>query len=46
MLLSRHQKASQNYNEKRGNRSFEYVAQLKYLGMTVNFEFRRKLRGD
>jgi hypothetical protein len=35
MLLSRHQNAGQNHNIKIGDRSFENVAQFKYLGTTV-----------
>jgi hypothetical protein len=35
MLLSRHQNAGQNRNIKIGDRSFENVAQFKYLGTTV-----------
>jgi hypothetical protein len=35
MLLSRHQNAGQNHDMKITNRSFENVAQFKYLGMTV-----------
>jgi hypothetical protein len=35
MLLSRHQNAGQNYDIKVGNRCFENVAQVKYLGTTV-----------
>jgi hypothetical protein len=34
MLLSRHQNA-ENYKIKTGDRSFENMAQLKYLGTTV-----------
>jgi hypothetical protein len=35
MLLSLHQNAGQNPNIKVANRSFENMAQFKYLGMTV-----------
>jgi hypothetical protein len=35
MLLSRHQNAGQNQNIKIADRSFENVAQFKYLGTTV-----------
>jgi hypothetical protein len=35
MLLSHHQNARQNHGIKIGNRCFENVEQLKYLGMTV-----------
>jgi hypothetical protein len=35
MLLSRHQNAGQNHNIKIGDRCFENVAQLKYLGTTL-----------
>jgi hypothetical protein len=35
MLLSRHQNAGQNYDMKIANRSFENMAQFKYLGTTV-----------
>jgi hypothetical protein len=35
MLLSRHQNSEQNHNIKIGHRSFENVAQFKYLGTTV-----------
>jgi hypothetical protein len=35
MLLSRYQNAGQNRDIKITNRSFENVAQFKYLGMTV-----------
>jgi hypothetical protein len=34
-LLSRHQNAGQNHDIKVGNKSYEDVAQFKYLGMTV-----------
>jgi hypothetical protein len=36
MLLSRHQNAGQNHDMKMTNRSFDNVAQFKYLGMTGN----------
>jgi hypothetical protein len=35
MLLSRHNNAGQNHDIKIANRSFENVAQFKYLGTTV-----------
>jgi hypothetical protein len=35
MLLSRHQNAEQNHRTKIGQRSFENVAQFKYLGTTI-----------
>jgi hypothetical protein len=35
MLLSHHHNARQNHNIKIGDRSFENVAQFRYLGMTV-----------
>jgi hypothetical protein len=35
MLLSHHQNAGQSHNIKMANRSFENVAQFKYLGTTV-----------
>jgi hypothetical protein len=35
MLLSRHQNAGQNHNIKIGDRSFENMAEFKYLGTTV-----------
>jgi hypothetical protein len=35
MLLSRHQNAWQNHDINKANRSFENVAQVKYLGTTV-----------
>jgi hypothetical protein len=38
MLLSRHHNAGQNHNIKIGDRSFENVAQFKYLGTTVTYQ--------
>jgi hypothetical protein len=38
MLLTRHQNAEQNHDMKIANRSFENVAQFKYLGRTVTNE--------
>jgi hypothetical protein len=38
MLISRHQNAGQQHNIKIAKRSFENVAQFKYLGMTVTNE--------
>jgi hypothetical protein len=38
MLLSRHQNAGQNRDIKIANRSFENVAQFKYLGTTVTYQ--------
>jgi hypothetical protein len=35
MLLSHHQNAGQNHSIKIGDRSFENVAQFKYLGTTL-----------
>jgi hypothetical protein len=35
MSLSRHQNAGQNHDTKLANRSFEKVAQFRYLGTTV-----------
>jgi hypothetical protein len=35
MLLSHHQNAGQNHDIEVANRSFEKVAQFRYLGMTV-----------
>jgi hypothetical protein len=35
MLLARHQNVGQNWDIKTANKSFEYVSQFKYLGMTV-----------
>jgi hypothetical protein len=49
MLVSHDQNAGQKQDIKIGNRSFENVSQLKYLGMTVrskNLCFTRKLRRD
>jgi hypothetical protein len=47
-MLSCHQNAGQNCDFKIADRSFENVAQLKYLEVTVTNQnlFRRKLRGD
>jgi hypothetical protein len=43
MLLSRHQNAWQNHDIKMGDRSFENVAQIRYLGTTViNHNFIRE----
>jgi hypothetical protein len=38
MLLSRHQNAGQNHDIKTANRSFENVAQFRYLRTTVTNE--------
>jgi hypothetical protein len=35
MLLAYHQNAGQNHNIKMATRSFENMAQFRYLGMTV-----------
>jgi ribosomal protein S2 len=35
MLLSHHQNIGQNHDIKIGNRCSEYVAQFRYLGMTI-----------
>jgi hypothetical protein len=47
MLLSHHQNAEQNHDIKIAKRSFENVAQLKYLGMTVTNQnlIRREIKG-
>jgi hypothetical protein len=44
MLLSHHQNAGQNHNIKIANRSFENVAQFKYLGMTLTN--RNSIQGE
>jgi hypothetical protein len=52
MLVSRDQNASQNWEIKIGNRSFENVSQFKYLGTTVTNqnlileEIKRRLTGN
>jgi hypothetical protein len=48
MLLYRHLNAGKNCDIKIANRSFENVAQLRNLGMTVINQnlIREKLRGD
>jgi hypothetical protein len=38
-LLSRHHNAKKNYDMKIANRSFENVAQFRYLGMTVTNQY-------
>jgi hypothetical protein len=38
VLLSRHKNVEQNHNIKIGDRSFENVAQSKYLGTTVTYQ--------
>jgi hypothetical protein len=38
MLLSRRQNAGQIHYTKIANRSFENVAQFKYLGMTITYQ--------
>jgi hypothetical protein len=48
MLLSHYQNATQNWDIKIANRSFENVSQLKYFGMTVISQIliQKKLRGE
>jgi hypothetical protein len=48
LLRSHHQNAGQNHNIKIGDRPFENVAQINYLGTTLTNQilFRRKLRAD
>jgi hypothetical protein len=38
MFLSCHQNSGQNHDIKIGNKSFENVAQFKYLGTTVSIQ--------
>jgi hypothetical protein len=48
MLLSCHQNAGQNHDIKTGDRSFENVAQLKYLGTTITNQnlIQEEIKGD
>jgi hypothetical protein len=52
MLVSCHQNACENWDIRTGNRSFENVAQFKYLGTTVtnqhliHEEIKRRLNSD
>jgi hypothetical protein len=48
LLLSRHQNAGQNHNINIGDRSFENVAQLKYLRTAVTNQnlIGEEIRGD
>jgi hypothetical protein len=39
LLIPCHQNARQNHNTKIATRSFEYVSEFKYLGMTVMHQY-------
>jgi hypothetical protein len=47
-LLSHHQNAGQNHNIRPGNIFFEYISQLKYLGMAISHQnlIQEKSRGE
>jgi hypothetical protein len=48
MLLSHHQNAGQNHDIKIANRTFENVAQFRYLGITTTNQnlIQEEIRGD